>query len=306
MKDRCSVLLSTCDKYADAWLPFFTFFKKRWAKCPYKVYINTESLAYSFEGFNIEVINNHSKSWSLRLKNALEHISTEYIILFLEDFFLLDDVDQRIINQSIEIMDKNKRIAVIDFEPDTASLGEQYKPNPDYYYRDIKSMYFLNCQAAIWRRKDLIRFLSPYESPWQFEIYGSQRVKIFKNLFLIRSPYKEMVFNYNVNWTTGYGIHKGKWLKSNVVLFQKNGIEIDLNRMGFYESHGEKEPKCPAPKVTLRYRLAYLLLSGGHLEPRLSISHRFKYLFREPKEYLSMIKRKVIRVFSRDFFEEQE
>lgn len=303
---KCSVLISTCDKYKDAWDPFFFFFTKFWADCPYEVFINTESESYSNDKIKVSVINypKRNATWSQRLKHALKEIKTEYVIFLLEDFFFLNNVNQDMIDECIRLMDIHKDVSVIDFEG-VGNLvhGEKYKDIIDFCKRDIKSMYFLNCQASIWRRKDLMKFLSPHESPWQFEIFGSERVKLYNKTFLLQEKNCCNVFDYNVNWDSGYGIHGGKWLRSNVEFFSKNGIEVDFNNMGFYEkAHGENV--CPPPKVTLRYRIRYLLFSGGYIKPKLSLFEQIKLFFTSPRESLGLTKYKLKKCFKKNFFED--
>lgn len=302
---RCSVLISTCDKYKDAWDPFFSFFIKYWPDCPYDVYINTESESYSNEKLKVDVINYTRKNstWSQRLKHALKTIKTEYIVFLLEDFFFLDYIKQDEINKCIGIMDKHKDISVIDFEvAGNFVKGVEYEGIDDYYKRDICSMYFLNCQAAIWRRKDLIKFLSPYESPWQFEIFGSERVKLYSKNFLIQKNNECCVFNYNVNWDSGYGIHGGKWLRSNVEFFKDNNIAVDFDNMGFYKK-SKNDNICLPPKSTMKYRLMYLLFSGGYLTPKMSLPEQIKMLFKSPRQSLALTKYKLKKCFKKNIFE---
>ena len=309
MSNKCCILISSCDKYEDAWLPFFSFFKKHWSNCPYQIYLNTEKKYYQDDELNIITLNctDNNLSWSQRLRNALTRIKTDYIIFMLEDFFLLDYVNQKELNHCLDLMEANKKIAVIDFEPiGGINTGTVYSSDEKYCVRSLSSMYFLNCQSSIWRRKDLIEFLSPYESPWQFEIFGSERVKLYNKLFLLQTTDSHKVFTYNVNWTTGYGLHAGKWLKSNIELFKKNGISVDFSKMGFFVGEDVTAPKCPAPKVTLKFRIMYLLFSGGHIKQRMSIAEQLGYFLKHPKEFLYMVKEKVIRCCTADFFKDEE
>ncbi len=307
MKELCSVLVSSCDKHQDAWKPFFVLFEKHWRNCPYKVYLNTESLCYDESNISVTTLNcNKPCSWSSRLKNALKKIDTKYIIFLLEDFFFLDRVNQTAINNYIQIMEKNPKIPVIDFEygdnsKNIASLSEYN----NLYKRNLKSMYFLNCQAAIWRRKDLIRFLSPYENAWQFEIFGTERAKLYKKDFLYLSENSENPFCYNVNWTTGYGLQRGKWLTSNIQLFNDNNIRIDFNNLGFVnlnEHNDSIKPPEPPEKVMIKERFLYMLFSGGDISPRLSIKEQLYLLLKEPKKFLSISKQKLIRCTRKKFY----
>lgn len=293
-------MMSTCDKYEDVWELFFWFFKKQWHNCPYDFYMVTETKKYSDEYLNIKMINYNSNSWSVRLKAALKRIDTEFVILLLEDFFLQEAVLQDEIERCLELMKNDNKISVIDFEQDEKSYGLPYPSNNNYCERNIKSMYFLNCQASIWRRKDLIRFLSPYEDPWQFEIFGSQRVKIYNKRFLLHCNGNK-VFTYDADPVTGYGCHGGKWLKSNVSLFKRFGIEYDFSNFGFCEESTESSI-CSPPRVTMKYRMEYFIHSGGNIQYRMSIKEQILYMIKSPKAYIKMIKFKVKKCISKDFF----
>lgn len=298
---KCAVLVSSCDKYEDAWNPFFILFAKYWPNCQYPIYLNTESKQYDFPAFEVKALNNTAISWSQRLKKALRMIDTKYIIFLLEDFFFLDNVNQKQINECMDVMNKDKSIAVINFDRCLPSSID-YKKCPKFCQRSLSQMYFLNCQASIWRRKDLISFLSPYEDAWQFEIYGSERAKLYNKKFLMLNKETPFPFVYNVNWITGYGLHKGKWLKSNVQLFKDNNIVVDFENLGFdVEKITITPPRVPK-KVTLKERLLYLVFSGDDICPRLSITKQFLLLLSHPKRFLSLQKSKLIKCFSKQFY----
>ena len=291
--ELCAVLISSCDKYEDAWFPFFYFLKKNWESCPYPLYLSTESKVYVDEKLSVKMLHCRQRnvSWSVRLKNALKSISTEYIIFLLEDFFLTDKVNQNEIERCIGYMEKNRRISVIDFEC-AEKIPTRESQYPGYVERLPKAMYFLNCQASIWRRKDLIRFLNPYENPWQFELFGSERAKLFNRMFLLQEQNAIPVFPYNVNWTTGYGIHGGKWLKSNILLFEREGIHVDFNRMGFYE-HKAVQTSCVEPRVNFKWKVMYFLY-GGYGQSRMTIREQLKCCFMNPRRALFALKQKII------------
>lgn len=42
-KLSCAVLVNSCDKYSETWIPFFTLLKKYWPDCEYPIYLNTEN-----------------------------------------------------------------------------------------------------------------------------------------------------------------------------------------------------------------------------------------------------------------------
>lgn len=285
-----AVLVSSCDQYEEAWEPFFALFKKHW-ECPYKVYLNTETKDYSKDGVVTLNCKRKNATWSVRLKQALGRIHSKFVIFFLEDFFLLDRVDQAEIDRCVGIMEKDRSISVIDFEyfKDPASVPSGYD---GYRARSLRARYFLNCQTAIWRRKDLMRYLNRYESPWQFELFGSERAKLYGKKFLFSDDGWKLPFLYNVNWNTGYGIHHGKWLKSNVALFAQNGIDFDFGKVEFYEGGDTVDTGCEPPKKSFRERWMYFIYGGGK-ETRTGIGAQILFSVRHPVEGLRVLKRKL-------------
>lgn len=291
MKEKVSVLINSCDKHKSAWNPFFTFFKKNWLTCPYKIYLNTESSIYQDDSLKITMLHCSNKvSWSKRLKKALKRIKSKYIIFLLEDFFLLEEVNQKELDRAISIMDSDSKISVIDFE--YVERIKAYQTHFDgYEERERSAMYFLNCQAALWRRKDLIRFLSPYEDPWQFEVYGSNRAKLYNRKFLRRSIDTPKVFVYDIQPESGYGLYGGKWLEANKILFSQYGIEVDFKELGFGESK-RGILRCQPPKKTVKEKWLYLLYGGGE-KVRMGLWEQLLLLFRSPREGAAVLKNKL-------------
>lgn len=82
-KSEVTILVSSCDKYEDAWEPFFRLLNIQWPDCPYNIVLSTETKNYDCDFLNVETINSSPKlSWSSRLKNVLTQISTEYVLFF--------------------------------------------------------------------------------------------------------------------------------------------------------------------------------------------------------------------------------
>ena len=92
MKIDCALLLSSYDGGIDLWEGFFKSIAYQWKEFDLPVIINTESLNYSYQGFDITVLNQIDTTkkipWSKRLMDVLSRIDTEFILFFLEDFWL--------------------------------------------------------------------------------------------------------------------------------------------------------------------------------------------------------------------------
>ena len=245
-KSDTSILINTCDKYDDAWYPFFELMKKYWQECPYKVFLNTETKQYQHEGMNLEVLNLpeglNEAPWGKRIKSCLERIDTKYVILFLEDFFLQAPVNQEELERCINLMESDHRYAAIYFKQ-IDGFTEVYEKEPKYFLMSENIMYKLNLQAGLWRKSDLEALIGDEDSPWSFEFVAQNRLEGQDKIFLCSRAgthydYDGAVFPYLTGRTTGYGIWTGKWLWNNDKLFRKNGIqtrEIHLQRFSRFD-----------------------------------------------------------------------
>lgn len=242
MSNNCSVLVNSCDKYEDAWLPFFKLIQKYWPDCPYPFYLNTEHKNFSIDGLNVRVLNieelcDSKLSWGKRLKICLSRIPSKYVILFLEDFFLQADVNQKELERCLDLMESDSRYVAIYFKQ-ISEFTQNCDWEPNYFLMSENKMYKLNLQAGLWRKDALEALLEDNDSPWSFEFEAQERVVEENSIFLCskagtHTDFKGAVFPYLTGRTTGYGIWTGKWLWNNDKLFRKNGIEtgpISLER----------------------------------------------------------------------------
>ena len=53
-KTNVAVRVNSCDKYEDAWNPFFKLFSIMWPDCPYDIYLNSTNFEYG--NYNIFII----------------------------------------------------------------------------------------------------------------------------------------------------------------------------------------------------------------------------------------------------------
>lgn len=234
--ENCTILVSSCDKYEDAWLPFFKILKEQWPDRPYPIVLNTESKSFSYEGMEIKTFNlyNFGKNipWGKRLIDTLKKIDTKYILFLLEDFYPLEKVKQERISECINWMEEDSNIAVFSFY---RTKGNNIRDNkyPHFEKRPQIGEYRLNCQPAIWRKDRLLNFIKPHESPWDWEIWGSIRSKRYKDSFYSAIDGEPYIFTHSI---VKYGLRRGRWLKETKNLFGKYEIEVDFSRRGFYEN----------------------------------------------------------------------
>lgn len=237
MKD-VSLLISSCDKYEEIWLPFFSLLDKYWTDHPKPSYILTETKKCSYKDV---VTLNSTKSWSDRLLYALEEIRTEYVIFFLDDFFLMDYVDRDELTRVYSIMKNNPDIAVFYFKHSTPQRSTKDEFN-GYINMDISLKYIVNFQVGLWRTAALKQVIESGRSPWEIEENSAPSILPEWRFFCpIKGSFtncKDDVFPYLWALEAGYGVCKGRMLWNNKNLFRKEHIKytpIRLSYMSYYE-----------------------------------------------------------------------
>lgn len=236
-----TILVNSCDKYEDAWEPFFRLLKIQWPDCPYDIVLSTETKTYNCDFFNVRTINSDPNlSWSSRLKYTLNQIETEYVLFFLEDFFLLEKVQTDIFGLALDLIMTNEKIGLITFNK--RNLGAIFPSKPDYenLFVELKKTVLTrtNVLVGLWRKEYYMKLLVDGENPWEYEKNSNLRAKyagfeIYTQNYEVSFP----AFRYCMNPKDGYGITGGKWLNKNREFFESNGIfDINYDNLGIHEN----------------------------------------------------------------------
>lgn len=233
------MLVNSCDKYEDAWAPFFALYKIMGAEkaTDNAIILNTETKQFSCDYLPIRTINSgHNRTWSQRLIEVLQKINTEYVFCLLEDFFIQSPFYSEGFNQCLDYMRSHPEVGCIHTTP----TGMNYGPTKDLFFE----RHFSNDQcniavvAVLWRKTFLMKLLRPHENIWQFEYYSGQRArKYYSEKVMQYNEIYPTIFDYHVVIAEGYGITEGKWLPKNKELFDRYGIKVDFERLGWYEPH---------------------------------------------------------------------
>lgn len=269
MSNDLTIVVNSCDTYSDLWEPFFALLKKFWNKCEYPIVLNTEHKEFQYDNLKIRVVNlpektvKHSLKYGARLKNVLNQVCSEYILLMLDDFFIRSEVKSQVIEECLSWMDKDQDIAYISFESVDDPLNIKDEKHPDFVLRPQYGDYKINLQAGIWRRKKLLAHLHDNESPWDFELLGNIRTFTSRMKYYALDSTSDRVINYRKNdgrFPYKWSIVGGKWVVDTVAdLFKENGIEIDFSLRGIYTEKDFAKDQCSS----IQYTKVKLLKSIG-------------------------------------------
>lgn len=255
---KYSILVNTCDKFDDCWDPFFKLLTIYWPDCKEKIYLNTEYKDYSFGDLDITAVKGSFEhnipkgkypTWSQCLIWALEKIETPIILYMQEDYFLKDKVKSDIIDRYVEIMEKDSMLKCI-YISNPSVWHTEPSEYENLHYVAVNQNYRVSCQAALWKKDELLALLRARENAWYFEIYGSQRSGVLAHKYL--GVPRSYVYNgqFEILPYIYTGIVKGQWLREVVPLFTNHQIEIDFSLRGFV---GDSVPKLKLFPRVMKY-----------------------------------------------------
>lgn len=227
-----TIIVNTCDSYADVLDIFFYALKKYWPDPSYKIVINTENCFYNYPAIthNYDSLTNKD-DWGARLLSALDTVETEFVLMLYDDFILEDFVDESMIAKVLNLMKHNDMISATYLTASQLLLDEATKHGAFIRVRD-KADYCLNSLPAIWRKDILKKYTAPGDTPWAWEVFGSYRTYKDNPTFLSLDPVEKDIYNYN--HAKGGAIYRGKWVRSVIDKVMKEyGGQIDWEIRGF-------------------------------------------------------------------------
>lgn len=203
-----TVLVASCDEYSDLLGPFVDLFRKYWPDCPFELVQCGQAVAA--EGFDRTLLCGGGRNWSERLDCALAKISTPYVLLLLDDYFVSSRVDTDLILRRLE----EARGA--------DALNFRLCPDPP---RAVKNTaYSISCKVGIWNREFLHSLVKKTGSAWEFERFGS--------FMFDESDPRPLMVTEKLEFPFIDAVHKGYWEKEGIACMAENGIAYDFSRRG--------------------------------------------------------------------------
>jgi len=211
-----AVVVVSCKKYEQTWIPFFTLYKKYWPDNPFKTYLLTDQ--GSFDG--VETINtNNDYGFSSNLIIGLKNIKEDSVIYFQDDYLPVSPFDTNKIKYFVDISNRFN-LSCIRLAP---------CPGPTANWAECKELgiiqkgdeYRISTQTAIWNKNFILSMLVPGESGADFEILGTKRSN-FRTELILSVWRGETPVPYFMT-----AISRGRWMDGAWELLQKEGLLTD-------------------------------------------------------------------------------
>lgn len=216
MSGSACVLISTCDKFSDLWDEHIALLKKNWVGNPWQIYMVTDRPTNKhYDGVEI-ITADENLDFPMRIKYAWNFIVADYVLLTLDDYFLIENVYSDKLNYLVKRAE-NENI-------DYLLLYDRRKVNPKKYEAvesltpiDLNQKYAVNLYPAIWKKDFLKNSVNGDLSPWLYEPTLTEYARKNK---------AKCFFNHSGSFVILDVVRKGKVLHKAQKYFKKNGIDI--------------------------------------------------------------------------------
>lgn len=220
---KMSIVIFSCDAYSDLWEDFFRFMGIYWKDKSYKCYlINNRKY---FEAKGVKVINAGDGDWSTRARIALEQIETQYVMTFLEDYFLCEMIDNVKFEEALSYIESEK----IDYCKLEITRVKKYSEWTNYkdkkYLHNIpKTLYYgIDTAISIWNKDFLLELLGTEDySAWKFELDRNEDAKHTEKYIN-----KICVIDSRRLVTMCPMVIQGKYFPRSIKLMKKKGYRIN-------------------------------------------------------------------------------
>lgn len=223
--NKIAVFVDSFDEYRDLWDIFWDIFDMYWNDCTYNKYLVTNVCNYEREGINI-IKTGKEVNWCTRTLRALDKIEEDYIILFLEDYFISKIVDTSEIGQIVQKMESE------DVFFYRLSVKKGFPLNKGFIEVNEGIDYPISLQLAIWKTMFLKKIINDLikngcESPWMFE----ENLKYnYTYCPAVNSKLKGIRFDTRDIMGYKNGVLRGKWFPDVREYYKNLGIDFSMSK----------------------------------------------------------------------------
>jgi len=191
MSSNITLLIGTCDKYSFLWDNFVTTCNRYWNIDCKKIFAG-ETLQVKHKRYHTSMCGRDH--WTNIIRKTLDYVETDYTYFILDDYYLLQHINDEVINSGINFLQQNDDANKLVYTDATCAYYTVQHVRDKFYKMLDSSDYLTTTQPAIWKTSFLKDCLFPNMNPWQFEIDGTNLIKGKNNKVYI-SHTQDIYFN---------------------------------------------------------------------------------------------------------------
>ena len=165
-----SIVVVSCDKYSDLWDDMFNLMDRFWPDRPYETFLATDTINYQRNGVKVIHFGN-IREWMVCTRIALERIPTPYVLFLMDDYFMVDNVNNEEIEEGLRIVkDLNASFLNLHQKPVFLRDEDSVIVKPHIHTIPNNTRYGLDTAGAIWNKDFFIKQLYKEDGDaWRFE-----------------------------------------------------------------------------------------------------------------------------------------
>ncbi len=164
--DSVTLMIQTCDRYSDLWEHHLRFLAESWPDCPWRILLVTDvPTKWRFPGVEVFAAG-AGCHMPARLQAVLPHISTDYVLLTLDDYFPVYPIDTEELRRLVGVMETNN-LDYLRLFPDPPS---RKKLGAGLYGVNLGVDYGVNLYPGLWRKSFLEATLPGPSDIWAYEV----------------------------------------------------------------------------------------------------------------------------------------
>lgn len=217
-----SILILSCDAYADLWRPCVTLWRVHWPECPWPLVIGAEEA--TFDDPTVRVVRApKGAAWSDCVAAHLRQIDTSWVLLVLEDFLLRDRVSAGRLQRLLRVAQAADFVCLRLVKRPGPRPEDRWGSSGELGVLQPGAPYRVSTQAAFWRREALARLLVPGESAWAFEANASARARVLFPAGFVGVYRDALPYGHHV-------IERGQWFPWDAWSFRRADVGCDFRR----------------------------------------------------------------------------
>ena len=199
-------------------------FQKFWKDCPWpRTLVTDEYQKGEWENDDDVISFGTDHGYAGNLLRALQKIGDEQVLLIMEDMFINEKVETNFIKRMAGLMkEQTQYYGMFRLYPCPGS-DLDIPTTADYGGISREARYRVSCMASMWQVDVLKKILPHVNTPWEFELKGTELSRDFHQAFFaVRRDRKTWPLNHFAT-----AITRGVWEQSALDFCKKNGIEVN-------------------------------------------------------------------------------
>lgn len=170
LADKLTMVIHSCNKFSDLWDTHVQLLEENWPDRNIPTYILTDCESEK-KYPNVSILSaGEGKELSQRTAFALEQIKTEFVLITLDDYFLIKPVASETITGVLDMMDAENFDYVRLYLRPKCKEKNRIKKYGKVYHIDTNDRYCVNLYVGIWRKSFLEKTIGETKNAWQYEV----------------------------------------------------------------------------------------------------------------------------------------